>query len=401
MTTTADAPAPVETTAPAPSTTEAQPIAPDTLNIDELTREVLAEVNGEPTTGTPDEIDVEAHLDRVLPPRDPETGKFTKAEGTDDSGAAEVTTEGAASSVEEGAEPAPDGEAEPATNDAAPKAALPFKVYAADGTETDAPAVEVEFTADGKTMRKPLADVVRLAQRGRHNERLHEEVEAARTFRDVELPRLQADYQQAQAFAHLLLTNDDALEQARAEFAQFHTPEARAERAEAQLEAERQRLASLEQQRTTEQAAHHTREFLATDVVPAVLAMVQQYPTVTEDEVTGRVVAAAKHYLVDGVIPPQALAKVAAAMEDVRLWAEGTHETRTESQRAREAAEAAKREAEAARAQAEQAKREATKLKRDTARVLKPTGAATMDTPRPAKPRTADEAIAQTIAKYS
>lgn len=384
---TSAAPAPVEETAPV--TVETQPetasTSPDNDNfdLDELTREVLADMNGDQVEAAADDVDVEKHLDAAgLPERD-EHGRFKPAAAAtetpeDDTGTKDEATE----------DVAPDDATKPERT---------WKAFDANGVETEPPALEIEFKADGKVMKKPLADVVRLAQRGQYNERLHEEVEGARTLREQEVPRLQAAVEQAQSEAsnlanamRALLADEDQYLAAREQYAGMLTPEAEVERLRGQLEQQ-------QQQTVHQQAAHSTRELLATQVVPALTQMAAQYTTVPQDELMARYAAFAKPYVVGGVVPPNRLPDVVRALEETAYWAESLHESRSETARLKADAETARQQAERDKATAEKAQREARDARRTVARAVAPSGRAAPDVPRQAPARTADEAAEQAI----
>lgn len=304
------------------------------------------------------------------------------AEAADEQEAeAEAEAEGEVEAKAEGDEP--DAEPEAEVEEKAPekpKRITEFSAFDAEG-EVELPPIEIEFKANGAVRKMPLDKVVRLAQSGFYNE---EQQEAVREFREKE-PAYQKDIEELTALAQRqaslireVMEDEEKYLKRQEEFKQSQSPEARAARAEAQLRAERQRVAQIE-------SGQRVNAFLS-QVGPRVDGLVAEYPTVTEEEAAGWLAPQLKRLERNGVIPPERLPDVERLVTvDLAEWLSQKHETRT----AKQTQEAEKRKLSLRKVQVE-----ATKAKQKLARAAAPTRTATTSSTKDTTkaPRSAREA---------
>lgn len=305
---------------------------------------------------------------------------------TGDPGAEAADEQEAEAEAEGEVEAEAEGEAEPAEAEAEekapekPKRITEFVAFDAEG-EVELPPIEIEFKANGAVRKMPLDKVVRLAQSGFYNE---EQQEAVRDFREKE-PAYQKDIEELTALAQRqaslireVMEDEEKYLKRQEEFKQSQSPEARAARAEAQLRAERQRVAQIE-------SGQRVNAFLS-QVGPRVDGLVAEYPTVTEEEAAGWLAPQLKRLERNGVIPPERLPDVERLVTvDLAEWLSQKHETRT----AKQTQEAEKRKLSLRKVQVE-----ATKAKQKLARAAAPTRTATTSSTKDTTkaPRSAREA---------
>lgn len=286
---------------------------------------------------------------------------------------------------------APEGDdpAAPGTDDepAPEPIKLPFEARAGEEPVDQSllGTMELTFKADGKEVTLPLTDIVRRAQ---------SEPAAQRMARQME-HEAQRVYAEAQQFAEELETvRQLAIRMARdpnfyvevsEQVAAYDTPEARAERAESQLAAERNRQVYESQRADFERAV---QTFAVTEVAPTLEAITSAAPLVSEEEILGRFFADTARWTVNGVIHPRHHPELAAYLK--------TELTQFAQERQ------AQRHADVRRAQVEARKTqmERQKLKNTTAQAAKPVGSISplRDAPVSSKPRTAREAEASALS---
>lgn len=314
-----------------------------------------------PATEAPDPVVVEE--DNATPEGE-EAEKEADAEG-----------EGAEKS-EEGAKPDP----KPTTREPVTQ----FKTLSADGTEVEAPPLEIEYKADGKVLREPLDKVVRRAQMGAYNESLVRDRDTLKG-RAGELEMKLTEREQLVALREQqierLLTDPSFFDQAKDAYDAYNNPEARAERAERAL-TER----TLAEQRQAQEQV--VIQFVQERLLPAYEELSEKYPSITGDEIRGRFDRLTAPWRVNGVIPPNRLPDVEHLLrEDFGPWAAQLHESRTASARAVKDASAT---------EVRRAQEEAAAAKRTLAQATAPARTSgTASTAKPARTiRTADDAVA-------
>lgn len=284
--------------------------------------------------------------------------------------AADETDEPVESAAPDEPTEAPEDAADEATDEGSDTAAepdpepvkLPFEAKAKDETVDPSLLASMEITlkADGKEVTLPLADVVRRAQSEPAAQR--QARQAVEQLRQIEQTRQQVE-------AELAEVRNLALRMARdpnfyAEVSQqvegYDAPEARAERAERQLAAERARL---EQERQQQEFQSQVQSFAAEVVAPTLNAVLEAAPLVKQEELLGKFYADTSAITVNGVIPPEYHNDLA-------------HYLRTEFAefaKARQAEEQARESRIAAEAKKSQMERQ--RLKNQTAQAAKPVGA--------------------------
>lgn len=352
---------------PAPS---GEPAAPETVWADPSVTDIIAQVTSER-------------------PRD-EQGRFAaKDTPAPDAPAAEAPADPAEPPVE--AEASPDAEAPaedtPAEEPPAETRALATKFAIVEGDATTDPGAladtVIEYKADGKVYRETLDKVVRLAQSGRYNTKLHEELDSLRPL-EAKVDELEAQRADDLRFyrqeVQKLIADDTYLMQRRQDLAQRLTPEAEADRLRRELAQERQSREMMQLQGKMEHFVEHS-------IQPKMLDILSQYPSVTEDELMGRFNRTVLPMQRHGVVPPHLWPRVEALLEgEIGSWAAHLHDSRT--------AERATAEAQT-KAQVRKAQEKAQKAKQVLARtVTSPASARSAPEATRSKPIvTADDAL--------
>lgn len=253
--------------------------------------------------------------------------------------------------------PSPEGEVKAEEPPVEPTRALvtAFKVFDPTGKEQGLGTLAdmvVEYKADGEVRRDTLDKVVRMAQTGKYNERLHADLDTMRE----ELPlarnaydELLHSYQKLDQKFTSVIENDDLLLKERERYIQDNSPEAVLARRQAELN---RREAELNNGR----ASMAMQGFIQQDIEPAIASYLEKYPNVSEDEVLARFHRGVQQFARRGVVPPENLPKVrdfvvrelgefAAHLHDKRETdkAAASVNTQREVLRAKEEAAAAKR----------------------------------------------------------
>lgn len=333
------------------------------------------ETQGVDFTQLDDAAFAEEFLGDALPPEEPEAEEpevevpEPEAEEEDEPLADEVEEEDDESDEDEPEEEEGEDEDEEASdNDRKP--ATVFVAKDDSGEEVDTSGVEITFTANGKQRTLPIDKVVRLAQSGYYNETLQQEVKEVRTkVADYEAKLEELEYlaRQRTALARKLLEDDDFLLEQRMKFVEAQSPEKRAERAE-------MRLKQVEQEREAQSFEQERETFANEYLFPTMSAVLAKYPSITEEELTGRWMLATARITKNGVIPPEHWQKALDVFDDdIGPWAAQRHAQRT----AKEEQDRAKLKTEARKAQ-----ETATKAKRMIAKNLRPTGATATSVPK-------------------
>lgn len=303
----------------------------------------------------------------------PQDDKATNAPGTEQT---DAEGEGKTEPEAEAAEGSTDTEGEKPVEAPAAEAKKPltqFTVLDAEGKETAAPTVGITFKANGKVHENvPLDKVVRLAQSGFYNEQLqakNEALEETHATFTQKYDDVAAALEDQRLLNVRLLQDDDFLAATRERFAEAQSPQARADRAEAQL-----RQLNLDRQAETVRA--EGQQFFSTDVLPRLNKVIQDNPTITEDELYGKFQRTIAPLLRNGMVPKQAWNKVTAFLNgDLGEWAAQLQEKRS--------AEKANPKAQALLTKAQE---EATKAKRKLGKALAP-GSAVSGTKLAGKPK--------------
>ena len=369
---------------PAPTGAEVK-AAPEDVWSDPAVEKVIAEVKAEKAK-----------------PRS-EDGRFKKEQSSDteevqdgEQDASEDAVEAsegddqAAEGSEEGSE---DSEAQEGDKDAEAKEArnLATKFAVVDGDKTTEPGeladTVIEYKADGKVYRETLDKVVRLAQSGRYNEKLHAELDELRAL-PAKVDELEAKRNDDLTFfrneVQKLLTDDDYLLSRRTDMARKFTPEAEADRLRRELAAEKQR---------SELTTLHTKmeQFVTSSVEPRLQTLLKENPLVSEDELMGRFNRVVLPMQRNGIVPPHLWPRVEALLDgEIGSWATHLQESRS----AERATAEAKSKAEVRKAQVK-----AQKAKQVIARSVKtPAGSAKPDAPRSKPIVTADDAVDDIIS---
>ena len=264
-----------------------------------------------------------------------------------------VTAEAAAESA---AQAATREKAQEEARAAAPAKALAtqFAVFDEAGDELEIPDLKIKFKADGQERDLPLDRVVKLAQVGYYNEQRQQEL---REFRE-QLPEIESTIASLQEEINLyrtgwqrVLSGDEAyLAQEQEAYLRATSPEARAERLEAENRALRNGQAGS-------QVASQAVQFVNT-LVPKFEQFAAAAPEVSFEEIVGRFNLLTAPFMVRGQIPPAKFREVERVIDsELKPWIETQNEKRT----------AKTRTADLATAQAAQAKRQ-------TARAIMPQG---------------------------
>lgn len=244
----------------------------------------------------------------------------------------EVVEEKAEEKPEEKPKEKPEAEEKPEEKpEEEPKKLLTEFVMKQDGQEVDIPSdVTFDLKANNKDYKDvPLDKVVLLAQMGFYNQQREEEVLAAKQFvseTTQENQQLREVVSQLRQEFEDLLADERYREAAVEEYEKSNTPESRARRAEEQLRHREQEVAS-ERERTQAQS------YIATQIYPAVKQLLQEFPTVSEDEVIGRFNRLISPLMVNGIVPFSKLSEVKGVVSsELRNWAQAQHLERDAAQ---------------------------------------------------------------------
>lgn len=373
------------TVAPAPTQTPVSAAAPPSLDAQSAMEETIRATLAQSGEGADDTTGAR--------PRDPATGQFVAQDHTATAG--DVPADGTVPAT------GPDAADEDVPTIEIPEGyvappALPqdratgFTVRDADG-EIVPPDLTWEITANGKPRSLSTDKLVSYAQMGVYNHEREQAYEQSQRQAGESQQRVEQLTQTVQQYEHAverLLSDPDYLVQALQRYEQENTPEMRAQRAQQQLEAERQQL-------QVQQMAQQSETFVNTQLAPALEQIAGHLPTVGKEELAARLFLAADQYRVNGVLRPEGFDAIRRyVVSDLFPWAQQLHEERS-AERAAPAQEAAKRTQDAdAKVQAAQVR--AQRAKRQAASAAKPLGRA-MPESRPQQPvrthKDAEEAV--------
>ena len=232
-------------------------------------------------------------------------------------------------------EPVEGAEAPPTDGVPAPTAKLvtEFSVTGPDGEALDEGDVTakigtVAFKVGDKEYKLPLDRVVRLAQSGVHNEKVYGEAKTA-IARAETLEAHSTDLgeriERQNQFVKDLLDNPQFYQQNVERWTAYNSPEARAERAERELDTLRKaQQDAVQGQSRSAQAT----SFVEKDVAPPLKALLTQYPTLSAQEIFGQFQFLTHKY--GTPVHPKdydAIRKVVS--DELPAWAASLHETRS------------------------------------------------------------------------
>lgn len=242
----------------------------------------------------------------------------------------------------------PPSAADQASNDAkseAPKdpikLATDFSIVGPDGAELDTSDVVTKvgltrFKVGEKDYEMPYDRVVRLAKSGIHNEALYKDAQDAKDMRsDLES---QIETSRQTLGRHNEVTSaiwDDLIRQGILEQLAPNSPSAQYlsrwqhfNSPESQVERLRRENEELRQQKAGQSAADKSASFVQDDVLTPIGALLQQYPSVTQEEIIGRFTVLTQKF--GAVIQPKDFAAVRTIIrETLPAYAASVHESRT------------------------------------------------------------------------
>lgn len=235
--------------------------------------------------------------------------------------------------------------------------ATEFTLFDGEG-EIEVPALMVRYKANGKVREDRLDQVVKLAQWGVHNTKKEEDfkqVQQEYNNARSELSEYERLLEERESQIRKLLEDDDYLYRVRDRYEQENSPEMRARRAE-------QELQSFRVQQEMQYIEHRGAQFFQTEVEPAIRAISNALPTVSQEELAQRMVSAMQPHARKGpngnyYIPESSYESVRNYLvEDLALWAQMQHLRRGGSATSPEM-EKAQKDLEKARVEAQKAKR--------------------------------------------
>lgn len=231
-----------------------------------------------------------------------------------------------------------------------------FALYDSTG-EIEAPALQVEYKANGKMRVDRLDQVVKLAQMGVYNYERDAVREQETSSRIAEMQSL-IDTRESQL--QQLLDNEDVYLAARDRYAQANTPEMRNH----QLAQEN---TNLRNEKTNAAALVKAERFYSAEILPSLQAITQALPEVSDDELGAYLATAAMPLMENGMVPARHYDKLRTyIIEELTPWAQRINQTRTA--RITQASASANKQVEAAQVSAQKAKREVGKMLKPGAR---------------------------------
>ena len=284
------------------------------------------------------QTDADAGDEDVAPEGEDGEGGTAEAEtpddggGSDDSAGADQSGEGEGEG-DETETPAGDegGEADAIAANAETLTPQGYSVFQG-ADEVEIPAdLKIKFKADGEEREVDLNSLVRQAQMGFYNEARANEI---KEFREA-LPEIEQTIDSLheenrilrEGWARVLSGDEDYFAQEQEAFLRAQSPEARAERAEYELQQERQRQAGSQ---VTQQASQFVRS-----LVPEFESLQKDVPEVTWEEVVGKFNILTAPLMVRGQIPPTKFREVERIIKsELRPWAESQHERRVSAKKA-------------------------------------------------------------------
>jgi hypothetical protein len=169
-----------------------------------------------------------------------------------------------------------------------------FALYDSTG-EIEAPALQVEYKANGKMRVDRLDQVVKLAQMGVYN---YERDAAREQDTSDRIAEMQSVIDTRESQLQQLLDNEDVYLAARDRYAEANTPEMRAN-------ALAKENAAMRAERVAETDSATARHFYSNEVLPALRVLTEALPEVSEEELSSYLTASAMPLLRGGIVPPQ------------------------------------------------------------------------------------------------
>ena len=379
----------------------AAPSAPSeaTANEHGITDDLLASIAAESARST-----VAAQTDEEPEQlRDPRSGKFAKKEGEQP-----VVAEGALPVGEPAAAPV-EGEAVqdavevtlPEGMVAVPSITAPvtdFKVFDTDG-ELEAPALTIEFKANGKVRRETLDQTINLAKWGVYNAEREQAVTAAgerAKQMQADFERVDAEMQAKDALILAMLQDDNVLLAEREKYVKENTPER-------QLERERQARQELEVKQQYEELNRQGSTFFSAEVLPSLDLIKQKLTYVSPQEIDAKAVLDVERFKTirlpngDRAIHPKDYdAYRSYIVNDLIPWAQHVNAARLT-----ERGTVVKTVTDQANAKVEDAQIRGQQSKNLVTKVLKPVGrgAPTSTPPKPKAITGADDAMDEALSR--
>lgn len=218
----------------------------------------------------------------------------------------------------------------------------PFSLYDEKGEVEIPTTLTLKYKANGKEREQSLEQVVRLAQMGHYNEEREQQVLQTRHEATAAREREGQAAQRAAQYETLMkraFEDEQFFLDARAQYETQHTPEARAQRAEA----ERDQVLFAQR---AQQEYQHVATVVNQSLLPALEQMQASYPTVPMDELFGRFTLLTAPLLDNGRVPLPRLREVQSLMDrELAPWAQSLHEHRTSQSQASTHATTAARQA--------------------------------------------------------
>jgi hypothetical protein len=268
--------------------------------------------------------------------------------------------------------------------------AVGFTVRDTEG-ELVPPNLTWEFTANGKPRSVDTATLVQYAQHGVYNherEQAYEQQQHQTLELQTRVQQYEQGYREQGQTIERLLSDPDYLVQQLQLYEQQNTPEARAMRAQQELEQQRNEV-------RLQQMGQQAEQFVNTELAPALDMIATNLSTVSREELAARLFLASQRYRVNGILTAEGFDPLKHyVLNDLVPWAKQLHDARLSERTA--PADAAKATAEKAKKDAEQDRIRAQKARRQMTLATRPTGRAAPES-QPAKPvrtnKDAEEAV--------
>lgn len=288
---------------------------------------------------------------------------------------AERTGKPAETEAEPNVEALPDGMVRVGT---IPSEGLAFKVLDGEG-ELEVPDMKVQYTANGKVRVDDLPQLVKMAQWGAYNvekdQRAQQSALEAKSVAERNI-QLESALKQASEERDWMLSKDENYLAARERYDALNTPEARLQRQADQLEQQQEEMQYRE-------VAQQGQRMFNDELVPAIQAISNTLPYVTQDELGAKMLMAIEPFRVHtrfgSIVPPRAHEAVKQMLvNEIVPWAAELQRERTA--RFGTATAEATQKVKAAEQKADKATIETQKAKNLVSRATKPIGKSQRET---------------------